>query len=234
MPPLCTQILIVLSTDWTAPYGELCRYERATSTAPWEQQGAPIPVSLGQDGMAWGQQAISDWQCKGPEKREGDRKSPAGLFPLGPVFGHQDREWSVLRMPYFLIEADTEWIDDPQSLYYNQCIRTSSGILPDWTSSERMAAIGALYALGVVVRYNMDPIEPGKGSAIFLHLWAKDKGATAGCTAMDEPSLSQIVAWLDQEKHPHLLQMPRDAWISLTKFVKSTAPLKKLYLPFML
>jgi L,D-peptidoglycan transpeptidase YkuD (ErfK/YbiS/YcfS/YnhG family) len=41
-----------------------------------------------------------------------------------------------------------------------------------------------LYDLVLVIGYNDDPVVPGKGSAMFLHLARPDFGPTEGCVAL--------------------------------------------------
>jgi D-alanyl-D-alanine dipeptidase len=49
----------------------------------------------------------------------------------------------------------------------------------------------------------------GQGSCIFFHLWRNEKTPTVGCTAMPEPILVELLAWLDPEKSPLLVQLPK-------------------------
>jgi L,D-peptidoglycan transpeptidase YkuD (ErfK/YbiS/YcfS/YnhG family) len=46
-----------------------------------------------------------------------------------------------------------------------------------------------LYDLVAVVGFNDDPVVPGRGSAIFLHLARLDYLPTAGCVALAEADL---------------------------------------------
>jgi L,D-peptidoglycan transpeptidase YkuD (ErfK/YbiS/YcfS/YnhG family) len=41
----------------------------------------------------------------------------------------------------------------------------------------------AVYDLVLVIGHNDDPVVPGKGSAVFLHLAQPDYAPTAGCVA---------------------------------------------------
>lgn len=169
--------------------GVLRRFERESVEEPWVLVGGDVPVNLGRSGI-------------NVEKREGDGRSPEGLFPLGPVFGDEAHQVGVQRMPYLLITEDLEWVDDPDSKYYNRPVK---GVERDWKSSEKMGSIGRCYCLGVVVQYNMDPAIKGLGSAIFLHV--EGAGATEGCTSMKREDLCLIASWLDEAKHPLLLQL---------------------------
>lgn len=70
-----------------------------------------------------------------------------------------------------------------------------------------MRSVGG-YRWGVVVEHNAAPPVAGKGSCIFLHIWqAADKG-TAGCTAMEQTNLEELMRWLDAKKRPVLAQLP--------------------------
>src|SRR5204863_116593 len=79
----------------------------------------------------------------------------------------------------------------------------------DWNSSEKMRSID-LYRLGVIVSYNMSQTVPGNGSCIFLHIWRGPGQGTAGCTAMLQEKLEEIINWLNS-KVPNalLIQLPQ-------------------------
>ncbi len=211
IPSIALQLLVVISSDWNAVEGTLFRYQRSNQTLPWECCGSPVPVTLGRTGMAWGS-GVCDFtdQESSPHKKEGDGKSPAGLFFLGPAFGDVGHQSFAKNIPFLPIVADLECVDDPSSRYYNQFVMTDSIVEPDWKSSEKMREIGPVYALGLVVQHNVDPVTPGKGSAIFMHI-GEGKG-TAGCTAMAKTDLEQVVAWLDGEQYPCLVQLPIDTY----------------------
>jgi L,D-peptidoglycan transpeptidase YkuD (ErfK/YbiS/YcfS/YnhG family) len=62
-----------------------------------------------------------------------------------------------------------------------------------------------LYKWGIVIEYNTQPVIPGKGSAIFLHIWRQPGVATAGCVAMGEEQLVGLLQWLNPVKHPVII-----------------------------
>ncbi len=144
-----------------------------------------------------------------PHKREGDGKSPAGIFKLTSTFGSADKPVFV-KLPYTKLVEGTECVDDVKSSHYNTIVdRTQVGNV-DWNSSEKMLAVGAQYDLGVFVAHNSNPPVAGKGSCIFLHIWKTDATGTAGCTAMERATIEKILGWLDAGKNPVLVQMPEE------------------------
>ena len=131
-------------------------------------------------------------------KREGDGKSPSGIFPLGIVFGYDPSV--VTKMPYRQATDDDFWVDDANSEDYNKWVRGN----PNATSWEKMRRNDDQYKYGVVIEYNMSPIVKGKGSAIFLHVW-KEGGPTLGCVSMPEEMVLKILGWLDPAKKPLII-----------------------------
>ncbi|MBI4633408.1 MAG: L,D-transpeptidase family protein [Deltaproteobacteria bacterium] len=131
------------------------------------------------------------------EKREGDGRTPSGIFPLGMVFGYQPS--FPTRMSYRQTDADDLWVDDVQADDYNRW--TTKGTTKA-ASFERMRRDDDLYKLGVVVEYNTNPVIKGYGSAIFFHLWRGKGIPTAGCVALSEEDLGRIVRWLDPAAQP--------------------------------
>ncbi len=45
--------------------------------------------------------------------------------------------------------------------------------------------------------YNDDPVAPGKGSAIFLHIAREDYGPTEGCIALSRADLLKVLEAAD-------------------------------------
>jgi L,D-peptidoglycan transpeptidase YkuD (ErfK/YbiS/YcfS/YnhG family) len=203
-PYFSLQLILVLSSDWNAVDGTLYCYERASVSEPWERVFPDIDITLGRCGMAWGHNE----EKNPPQKQEGDGRSPAGVFALGPVFGQAENQEYAKNMPFLVITEDLECIDDPGSTYYNQFVHTHSIEHKDWKSSENMQQVGPLYALGLVVQHNMSPAIAGLGSAIFMHIWKKKGEGSAGCTVMSEEHMKKIASWLNAKKHPHLVQLP--------------------------
>ncbi|HRZ36888.1 MAG TPA: hypothetical protein P5534_11050, partial [Candidatus Paceibacterota bacterium] len=70
-------------------------------------------------------------------------------------------------------------------------------------SCEKMRLSNGLYDAGIVIEYNTAPIVPGRGSALFVHVWDGDgRKATAGCVALDRARLRDLLRWLDAKANP--------------------------------
>ncbi|MFL5581978.1 MAG: L,D-transpeptidase [Gemmatimonadaceae bacterium] len=204
------QLLVVTTPTWDATGGTLRRYARDAGGA-WRAEGAPVPVVVGRTGLAWGVGVAPDVAGE-PAKHEGDGKSPAGAFPLETAFGFASgASVAGTRLPYLPLVETTECVDDTASTHYNAIVDRREVARVDWSSSERMRSIG-LYRLGVLVDYNAGPAVAGRGSCIFLHVWSGPSSSTAGCTAMAEPALAEIVRWLDPARRPALVQLTEAAY----------------------
>jgi D-alanyl-D-alanine dipeptidase len=202
------QLLVVVTPDWDTVTGELRRYERPSPSGDWRAVGAPVTIVVGKSGTAW-DPALTP-VVPGPVKREGDGRSPAGVFALGSAFGlAAPAEAAWLTLPYVQEVPTLECVDDPASVHYNRLVDRSTVAAVDWKSSEKMAAVGEAYRWGVVVEYNTSPPVPGQGSCIFLHVSPTPGQGTAGCTAMAAPALDEVLRWLDPAKRPVLVQMPK-------------------------
>ena len=132
------------------------------------------------------------------EKREGDGKSPSGIFPFGIAFGYDPSV--VTKMPYRQATDDDFWVDDVNSEDYNKWVEGA----PHAASWEKMKRDDDQYKYGVVIEYNMHPIVKGKGSAIFLHVW-NGGDSTLGCVSMPEEMVLEILGWLDPAKKPLII-----------------------------
>ncbi len=208
------QMILVTTKDWNAVHGEMRRYERNSVKSPWREVGEKIPIVVGRNGMAWGRGLHGDAMDDGPIKKEGDGRSPAGIFRLSSAFGYAAA--GDLKLPYVRATPTLECVDDVKSAHYNRVLDRTSVARPDWTSSEQMRRQDDQYRLGVVVDHNTKR-EAGCGSCIFLHIWAGANKRTAGCTAMEAAKMEAILRWLDAKRRPMLVQLPQAEFERLQK-----------------
>jgi zinc D-Ala-D-Ala dipeptidase len=205
----CRQLVTVTTKNWDDANATVQLYERSAGTgSTWRHIGHSFPAVLGQRGLAWGVGLHGSGEVREPRKREGDKKAPAGIFQLGPVFGTANPEQvRFLRLPYRQVSPTTEAIDDPKSKFYNQIIDRATIARPDWASSESMLQVGGRYRLGVVIEHNPRAY-PGFGSCIFFHVWDLRYRGTTGCTAAGYGHLVGLLRWLDPAKKPLIVQLP--------------------------
>ncbi|MEM1268359.1 MAG: L,D-transpeptidase family protein [Pseudomonadota bacterium] len=124
-------------------------------------------------------------------KREGDGVTPAGLFRVVGLLYRPDRigraalpDWARLIRPF------DRWSDDPCDPHYNLYLpRATPGC-----SSERLSRPDPLYDLMMILDHNWPEAVPGRGSAIFLHVWRRPRAPTAGCVAFRRADLLWIAA----------------------------------------
>jgi L,D-peptidoglycan transpeptidase YkuD (ErfK/YbiS/YcfS/YnhG family) len=123
-------------------------------------------------------------------KREGDGATPAGDFPLRRVLFRADRLGAPATvLPASALQRDDGWCDDPEDPQYNRPVR-----LPYGGRHERMWREDGIYDLILVIGHNDDPVIPGHGSAVFVHLARPDFGPTQGCVAFARDDLLEILA----------------------------------------
>ena len=176
------QLIFAINTDSSSSHVTIHPLEKKNGV--WNPVFPTFTGSIGEKGFA----AID-------KKREGDGKTPSGIFPLGIAFGYDPSV--ATKMPYRQATDDDFWVDDVNSEDYNQWVKGETNA----TSRERMKRDDDQYKYGVVIEYNRHPIVKGNGSAIFLHVW-KPGESTSGCVAMSEEMVLKILGWLDPDKKP--------------------------------
>jgi L,D-peptidoglycan transpeptidase YkuD (ErfK/YbiS/YcfS/YnhG family) len=126
------------------------------------------------------------------DKREGDGATPAGTFALVSILYRPDR---IARPASHLLVAPLEpghvWVDVSSDRSYNRLVS-----LPYRVATERMWRDDELYDVLVVIAYNMEPVVPGAGSAIFLHIASPNFAPTAGCIAVAKEVLLDLTPLL--------------------------------------
>jgi L,D-peptidoglycan transpeptidase YkuD (ErfK/YbiS/YcfS/YnhG family) len=121
-------------------------------------------------------------------KREGDGATPVGTWPMRCLFYRADRARPQTRLPTSEICPEDGWCDDPTDPAYNRAVK-----LPYPGRHEHLWREDEIYDFIVVLGYNDDPVLPGLGSAIFLHVARPDFSATEGCVALARSDLERFL-----------------------------------------
>ena len=113
-------------------------------------------------------------------KKEGDKRTPRGLFKIENLYYRKDR----LKKPLTLlkcveIKSNMGWCNDikyPRK--YNKLFKIEKNV-----KHEKLKRKDYKYDLIIPIKYNFKNPVVGKGSCIFIHL-TKDYKPTAGCVGL--------------------------------------------------
>ena len=141
--------------------------------------GETHPASFGKGGF-----------CAAASKREGDGKTPLGLWPIRAALIRPDRLPAPhTRLPWRFLRACDGWSDGGADPSYNRLV-----FAPHPHSHEPLWREDGAYDIILVLAHNDSPPVPGLGSAIFWHCRQPDARPTEGCAAMERGVLAR---WLD-------------------------------------
>ena len=218
IPSSSRQMILVITKTFEASDGFLLRFERDNADTDWKKFDDKTPVIVGKNGLGWGIGLHKLDTTNTPIKREGDGKSPAGIFTLSSAFGYSPvGKMGSLKIHYIHVTDMLECVDDVNSKYYNSFVLRNEVKNVDWHSSEKMLLSGIWYELGVVIDHNANPVREGAGSCIFLHNWSDPADSTSGCTAMAPSDMRDIIYWLDASKNPILVQLTKQLFTNYKK-----------------
>jgi len=120
-------------------------------------------------------------------KREGDGRTPSGVYSLGRGFGVRSGPGVVFG--WRRVGPNDVWVDDPSSALYNTWQQEPAN--GRWRSAEPLDVPGP-YDYVQVIDYNTSRV-PGAGSAIFLHV--DHQSATTGCVSVPRAQLLALFRW---------------------------------------
>ncbi|WP_353198048.1 L,D-transpeptidase family protein [Sandarakinorhabdus sp.] len=141
--------------------------------------GQTHPASFGKGGY-----------CPAPDKREGDGKTPLGLWPIRAALLRPDRlPTPRTALPWRWLRPWDGWSDAITDPAYNRPV-----FMPHPFSAESLWRDDHAYDLILILAHNDAPPTPGLGSAIFWHCRQPDGRPTEGCAAQDRETLFH---WLE-------------------------------------
>ena len=113
-------------------------------------------------------------------KKEGDKKTPKGLFDIEHVYFREDRiKKPKTDLKCVKIEKNMGWCNDVRyPKRYNKLIKTNKNI-----QHEKLKRKDYKYDLLIPIKYNFKNPVTGLGSCIFIHLTTNYQ-PTAGCIAL--------------------------------------------------
>ena len=133
-------------------------------------------------------------------KIEGDKKTPKGIFSLGPVFYRKDRIKNlVTKLRKREINKLMGWCDDVKSKNYNKLIKVNNKI-----GHEKLFQKKTNYDVLIPIEYNTKKTKKNKGSAIFIHL-TKNYKKTLGCIALKKNDLLILLKLINKKTKIQIL-----------------------------
>ena len=118
------------------------------------------------------------------------------MYGVGPNPG--------VRFRYTRLHCGDWWVEDPRSLAYNTFQRVGCGVRPPFkVTTPDMSKSPRAYEFLAVIGFNVDPIVPGRGSGIFLHVQVHD--STNGCVSLPRARLLRILRWLAPAAAPEIV-----------------------------
>ena len=131
------------------------------------------------------------------DKREGDGCTPLGRWPIRGALLRRDRTTLAATplIPWRWIGSQDGWSDAPDDPAYNRPV-----CLPHRCSHERLWRDDRAYDIVIVLGHNDNPPVPGRGSAIFFHIWVLDDAEqpkpTEECVAVSPHDMQAILPQL--------------------------------------
>ena len=209
------QLMVVITDGWDSLRGTLYCYSK--QHRHWKLKFSNAVV-VGSTGLGIGDGIISLPFQSGPVKKEGDKRSPAGIFTIGTAFGYADKKDALWIKNRYIKATDTLiCVDDAHSARYNTLVNNNAAT-SDYNSFEYMHRKDDYYKWGLFINHNSNPAVPGTGSCIFMHIWENEHVGTVGCTAMQEENLLRVLHWINARKNPLLVQLPKAEYALLRQW----------------
>lgn len=218
VPKDCQQAVLGIADGWNSSHVTLSLVEK-NERGQWVRVLGPYAGRLGRNGLVWGL-GLHQNPRKATLKREGDGRSPAGIFALGGLWvTHPTPVKHHRSIPYVKVGPNDIWVTDTKDpKLYNRHVRLQHAACTKWELKEQMRQTDYPHSIKMLICHNTHErpggVVVGGGSSIFFHIWRKDgQSPTAGCTSLAENNLRQIIARLNPSKKPVYILLPKAEYI---------------------
>ena len=187
VPAATAQVVTVDATSLRTTYATARLWTRRGTC--WRVVAGPWAARVGRSGLS-------------AHHVEGDGTTPTGVYAFDDtVYGSHPNPG--VRYRYHRIVCGDWWDEDARSPSYNTFQHVRCGVRPPFQAeSEGLWKATTAYRYLIPIRYNADPVVPGRGSAIFLHV--QHPNPTNGCVSLVEAQLVQTLRWLRPSAEPRI------------------------------
>lgn len=197
------QVIVVTAESSSTSYATLRAFER-DGQGGWTQVVSATPARLGWSGLVLE-----------ADRRQGTGKTPAGTFGIVSAFGRKADPGTEFKYTQF--DRNDAWTYNPR---YPSTYNIFQSVDRTWTSYgefvEQLWSYGSQYNYVSVLDYNLpdgpivtgangvrrtsNPANTRAGGGIFLHV--TNGKVTAGCIAIPEDTMRDVLRWLDPDRKP--------------------------------
>jgi L,D-peptidoglycan transpeptidase YkuD (ErfK/YbiS/YcfS/YnhG family) len=199
------QLVLVTAPGWGDSAGQVQRYRRALATLAWEKVGSSSPCVLGKAGLA----AAGNFAGRPgtwPEKKDGDGKTPAGIFAPAQAFGFKSEGQARgmgLKLPYAEVGESLICVSDPKSPQFGKLAASGGSRTPRGVN---LTKAGEANKWGLLLgAYNQGQTP---GPCLLLHMWDEPGKPTGGDIGCHEARMLELLAWLDPSANPAVAIVP--------------------------
>lgn len=179
-----SRLVLVTTRSMDTELATMQLFTRRSHNKPWKRVSEAEPAVVGKAGLGWGYPFLDVKEGEEPEKVEGDKRTPAGFFRIGPSFGFAPSR----RRGYIELKSgETVCVEDPSSPFYNTITKRSDIGSVEADDMRR----SALYRSGLFVQYPSDRATR-RGSCILIHIWSAPDLGTAGCVGLPEARVQAL------------------------------------------
>jgi L,D-peptidoglycan transpeptidase YkuD (ErfK/YbiS/YcfS/YnhG family) len=196
------QVVLVTAKSWNATTGTVRTFEKKNQT--WTATQSSTQANLGYGGLV-----------SGNKRKQGTGKTPTGTYAIKWAFGIKPDPGASLK--YTKVDSDDAWTYNPRVPSTYNIFQTSN---KKWLSYgnyvERLTTYGKQYNYVAVLDFNLpegkitqganginrtdESANTARGGGIFLHV--SNGKNTAGCIAVPQKFMKNVLRWLDPKKNP--------------------------------
>ena len=196
------QVVLVTAKSWRSTVGTVQVFEKKKSS--WSVIQNSVKANLGYGGLV-----------PGNKRKQGTGTTPTGTYAFTSAFGIKPDPGT--KLTYFKVDNNDAWTYNPKFPSTYNILQTAN---KNWSSYgnyvEILSTYRKQYNYVAVLDFNLpsgkitkganginrtdQSANTSRGGGIFLHVSNGTK--TAGCIAIPEGSMKEILQWLEPKKNP--------------------------------